>query len=779
MVFDKKLILLATLLVFSGFFVGALNCWEHSSETETICEAETDYNCIWKSDSWGSWCEELNCWSLWTQTDCDSGSDALNCLWKNSSTSNYGWCGMTSCWSYKNQSTCESTSDSLNCNWQSECYGWNSDVNCWSLTEGICGNTSGCYWGECHEMGCWNYNTNATCSANNGTNGRSCEWVADQWSSWCEETSCWDYGGSSSNESYCETNNGNMNCTWINNNYVYKSCEDPMCWHYDYTNSSDCEQNSYGLNCTWDGQYCMMYGCWNYNTEATCGVVSGCTWETSSGGASSGWCEQAQCWSFDSWNGGNQSICEVDSLANYNLSCAWGSISGTNATDGWCMTNLTTSCSSFTLEKDCMDTYFCWWQYVDWNNISAGGSCSDPQWGTGDYDTGGIFVEWNPGCYIFDMNSSDCVNVLGCNYTINNICNPISGHDNENTINTNGLNCTMINDSRLCNNIPALSTCCEWNNDTCQSKLGKSCWESVDKEQDELGITACGDVSMKATDASAADLCNQIAGSPLYMPCEWQNSSKSCVFKSEKVFGNESATLSKIDNKKNCQAAGGKWIKEWYCEGNMSIPSGRCEQKGDDEKNCDKSCFACEYKFDGTAHNSSQAAKTYCYSSKLGYCQFVEDSTAPNGFGFCNAKDEFKKGVASDCTTDCGSCTYTGNPNSATYATTSPATFDTCNTPECKCKNAKEFNNVSCKWVSDSSSNIGGYCVDKSEKTCSDSCNRCFVRTNCLQIGRSALNATGSCEWVDNSGVVSTDEDEGLCQKTGQVEEICWDAIDN
>ena len=31
-----------------------------------------------------------------------------------------------------------------------------------------------------------------------------------------------------------------------------------------------------------------------------------------------------------------------------------------------------------TNEKDCMDTYYCWWEYVDWNNVSAGGTCKDP-----------------------------------------------------------------------------------------------------------------------------------------------------------------------------------------------------------------------------------------------------------------------------------------------------------------------------------------------------------------------------------------------------------------
>lgn len=225
-----------------------------------------------------------------------------------------------------------------------------------------------------------------------------------------------------------------------------------------------------------------------------------------------------------------------------------------------------------------------------------------------------------------------------------------------------------------------------------------------------------------------------------------------------------------------------KWVQEWYCEGNRSIPAGRCEQKGSDEKSCDKACFACDYDFNGAAHNSSATAKKYCYDSKLGYCGFTNDTSAPNGFGYCRAKEQFVSGVAGDCKTSCGGCTYLGDYQSATYSGANPSlniptSFSNCNTPKCYCENAKEFGNVNCKWISDSASDIGGYCISSSEKTCADACDRCYSRTNCLEDGRKAFNASGSCSWSN-----SDSEMDGACTKIAGgdgVAEICWDGVDN
>jgi len=394
---------------------------------------------------------------------------------------------------------------------------------------------------------------------------------------------------------------------------------------------------------------------------------------------------------------------------------------------------------------------------------------------------------WNPGCYIFDMNSTDCEKIVGCDY-VGGFCVAVDDDDNAivnvtaDYINTNGLNCSMVNDSQMCNNIPAFSTCCEWSSGACSSKLGKSCWENADMEQQGLGITACDDVGVQTSTAGEGEiLCQQIAGYPLYMPCVWSNTTKTCNFKSTDIFGNRTQSFALIENKKNCEAANGKWIQEFYCEGNKSIPAGRCEQKGSDERNCDKACFACDYTFTGAAHNSSKVAKEYCYDSDLGYCEFKADASAPNGFGTCRAKSEFTGGSAGDCKSDCGSCTYYGNPNASAYSDARPdlsppipTTFDICNTPKCYCEYAKEYGNVACKWVADASStDIGGYCVDNTEKTCADSCDRCYTQDNCADVGRSAVNGTGSCEWSTSTSTCS--------KRTGSdgIAEICWDGVDN
>ena len=107
-------------LFFTISFVSSTNCWEYESETN----CDLDNTCTWKSDSWGSWCEQLNCWSLWTETDCTTTSvPNKECRWKDSSS--WGWCEQTSCWSFQgtDNATCEGNSEGLNCNWNNQCTG--------------------------------------------------------------------------------------------------------------------------------------------------------------------------------------------------------------------------------------------------------------------------------------------------------------------------------------------------------------------------------------------------------------------------------------------------------------------------------------------------------------------------------------------------------------------------------------------------------------------------------------------------------------------------------
>lgn len=127
------------------------------------------------------------------------------------------------------------------------------------------------------------------------------------------------------------------------------------------------------------------------------------------------------------------------------------------------------------------------------------------------------------------MNSSDCNNVLGCNHT-GSKCVSL---DNEygGNITANGLNCSYINSSTLCNNIPALSSCCSWQNRTCTSnKLSSSCRDQM--QTPPAGASFCEDYNSYTSQS----LCEQIAGSPWYMPCQWDNSTGRCGFKASDVL---------------------------------------------------------------------------------------------------------------------------------------------------------------------------------------------------------------------------------------------------
>ncbi|MBI5698001.1 MAG: hypothetical protein HZC29_05880, partial [Thaumarchaeota archaeon] len=260
-------------------------------------------------------------------------------------------------------------------------------------------------------------------------------------------------------------------------------------------------------------------------------------------------------------------------------------------------------------------------------------------------------------------------------------------------------------------------------------------------------------------------LCEQIAGSPWYMPCKWDNATSKCQFKASDVFGNESQSLTKIDNKKNCEAAGGKWITENYCEGNVSVPTGRCEYKFDDEDNCDKACFACELKDSSGSSVNSTNARTACEGSRLGYCEYSANANASNGIGYCKAKEQFKKGIAGNCDDTCGDCTFKGKPGSN----------DTTLRPSNYCVNSKaNLDGGGCKWVNDNSTVQGGYCVNKGEKTCEDACDKCKVQTDCSNTGRTSIaNQSGSCKWQGDSNT-------GSCvANIGEDVEICWDGVDN
>jgi len=505
----------------------------------------------------------------------------------------------------------------------------------------------------------------------------------------------------------------------------------------------------------------MEDGCWNYDkTDAnTCNAKSGCTW---SSWTSTGWCEELNCWSWDGMKGGTQTSCEANSTA-YNLNCMWSS-NGQGANDGWCSKDFsTTTCSNITTERACMDTMYCWWQYTNYNDVSSGGACQNPSWGAGTVtSTGGVTNEWNPGCYIFDNNQTECNGVFGCEYSENECLEVTAAGaflEYGTNITANGIKCEYINDSSMCANIAALSSCCGWQNGICsENRMSATCKSSID--------SSIGGGAVSCEDATSQTSCEELAASPLYWPCNWDNVTipAKCAFNADKVWGNRTQNLITIENEKTCEAAGGKWVTENYCEGNISVPAGRCEYKFDEETNCNKACFACEYKSDGSNHNTSAEAESACLGSTLGFCEFETNSTAPNSYGWCKAKSQFKSGVSEGCSaTNCGGCTFMGDPIAVlqqTNGTKSP-------------KEYCEQYSTSCKWLTDNTTITNGYCADIETKICEDACDRCTTQDKCSNNGRTSLTAgtSGSCKWQDGTST--------CVANTGEDVEVCWNGEDD
>src|SRR3989344_7200252 len=113
---------LFALLLFFLFYSSnaqAAECWTYSSNA--TCTSGN--GCIWKSDSWGSWCEQLSCWSLYSSSDCaDTAVPDKTCVWQNSSQNQF--CEQASCWIFSgtNSDSCTNNDYNLSCSWQGSCY---------------------------------------------------------------------------------------------------------------------------------------------------------------------------------------------------------------------------------------------------------------------------------------------------------------------------------------------------------------------------------------------------------------------------------------------------------------------------------------------------------------------------------------------------------------------------------------------------------------------------------------------------------------------------------
>ena len=715
-----------------NFMVATKEALDCSSLDQEQCEGH-DF-CYYRDMGEFSICEERECYDLMSQNECNNAKVLIgtSCDWDASVSSIDGWCERTNCFSLEGQGkdACESNGDGLACNYVSECSGRRAE--CWSEQDvDTCNSMEGCFWGRCEEKGCWNYWNKDSCEkeGNVGINGRTCVWNQD-WNS-CIEPSCWDLD----TKTNCQ--GSALGCLWDS---TYKQCSEKSCESYDFTDTTACEVTS-GLDCKFDvsTSRCDFIDCSSKN-EAQCGVAAGCSYKKVVGDVG-GTCRKFDCWDYE-----DLGSCEADG------DCVYDNIRKQ------CSRAEAKKCSGFVNEMNCLNTNYCFWDGVD---------CKDPE---GQFT--GIFDGWNPGCYIFD--STSCAKVSGCTYDSEaKSCITEVDHDNEDDINEDGVDCSFITDVDLCTGLTSLSTCCDWVGTGCAVSYDPIC--KTEKEELPFGIKDCLAVGAVTTDDNAAkNLCEQIKGSPWFAHCLWDGSTGKCEFDEASVFGDKTPSLAMIDNKDFCEYAAGTWVDDFYCEGTNKLPAGRCENKaGDDETNCNEKCFACEKDFDGKAHPSVSVAKEYCFDSDLGYCQFVEDSTAPNGFGYCNVKEEFKTGVASDCKSNCASCTYMGNPAASSVFDGNSKSYKVCNTPECYCTEASNYGQVSCKWVPDSDSSvIGGYCIDDSERTCWDDCSRCYDQIACVNDGKTVSGVSGLCQW---SGSI-----DGFCESSlGEKEEICWNGDDD
>lgn len=693
---------------FDKGFDGFSPCFDFDGN-QTGCDTMSE--CVWFSDPYcpeGQECEAV-----------DGGNDG----WCDPN--NFDWGMEYDCWSYDgNQTGCLNSVESLGwaCQWSDDPWymgpigagddGWcNPSMfgsgggmtigGCWDYwDQSSCDGSADagllCSWktssetGWCEEKGCWNYWDQSSCDGANSSEG--CEWNLEY--SYCYQESCWDLG----NESTCGSSG--LDCEW--KNYTYGDggqCEENGCWNRDWTNETYCEVKT---GCTWDENWCNMDGCWNYEQDQNdCETTSGldCTWRTDV----MGWCEEQRCWDFD----GNQTGCENDSVEG-GLSCQW------DVSSNLCFENFK-SCSENTNMFDCFGTGWCFW-----DGDSETGNCSNPNFDPIDF--------FNPGCWIFDMPSGaePCGNITTCNWTGTN-CDDLTAEDN------NGIQCVDINNSQLCNSIPMLSTCCSWNGTGCEDAPQTiACWDNM-QEPPEGGMF-CDDYNAKTSQT----ICEQIASSPWYMPCVWDNVSSKCGFAFDNFFGGD-ATDFKFDdlNSGNCVEAGGVWKSEQWTDANGNVQwDNWCEMNfGFGTDSCANSCWACEFQDNGTDWSSNLTARDACDNSPSG-CNFYEDSNAFNGRGWCDM-DWQKQG---NCEDNCWDCWDQG-----------------------QCGNS----NAGCKWFVDPWNDNTGWCDDKNIKTCEDDCFMCWDQNNCGQ-------SSASCTW---------NTDSWFCEPAGSGDggsfEVCFDGIDN
>jgi len=735
-------------------------CWNWMTSAQ--CGAHNSSNCVW--DTNGQYCYEEGCWSKGDSASCNAQS---NCEWENQ-----GWCFSLGCWNYNTEGDC---TDSDACAWDST-YDYCYEKGCWDYSENSsCQNNTKCDWegdenGYCFEAGCWN-----NYDAGNCTENSNCFWDTSNTAGWCQQGGCWDFYNT--DDCANATENSSLNCQWDSQ---WGNCIEQGCWAYQ--NDTNCAG---GTNCNWNTGFgwCYEEGCWDIYEEGLCTANSKCDWNSDwdycyekgcwdkdqggcEGNASCrwqqdewGWCEEVRCWNMFNetdcngtsntlglsclWNN-NWNVCEEAACwafdgneANCNNSGIAWTVHELNCTfqdDRWCEPNAGT-CDQYTNnEKGCMDTFYCFW---DWQT----NECKAPT----DFGGQGFAEEmeaFNPECWLFDTNWTAChYDVSICEYD-----NATNSCDNKGANTGEPVQCENITNRNLCTEITALSNCCKWRDNNCTTDYAdKSCHDNM-KEPPEGGMF-CEDWKSYTNE----DVCNQIMGSPWFMPCTWDG--EHCTFKFDDVVGT-GGDFFDIKTKNMCEQAGGEWLCENYCDDNGTavvdddVLRSECWcQAGKSKSNCMKSCWACDY--NGTASwPDSVTAEGACEDSKAN-CEFTVNTNAANGFGTCDFATATQTGGG--CDKSCTACNDI---------------VDDLQTKDPETKMACLQSQAACKWAQDLANLSQGKCMGQSGKTCSQSCFAC-TEAECEGYG---LQSAGACNW---------DDQESFCEPVNFDNEICFNEKDD
>jgi hypothetical protein len=677
-----------------------------------------DYSTCWEESSpqggTRASCNTAGC--LWASDDASDLSSNATDLYDPFCSTGY-CCFSNECWQYDrtNETYCEDSSETgLNCTWDSfmELYYPNGSfmqyggcMNNWSSGD----NT----WVGMSE-GCWQYDANkASCTS--AANAAKCSWSANSANEnpWCGVKSLSDAQGKNSLATLTD-----VGC-----------CEQKGCWNYDI-NETACigafEGNCIYENSTFGGGWCTTKWCGEITDETNCTYVQQqlympCTWDDSGDGS----CE-------DSYGGGG-----------------FGAYNDTDS---------------------CFDA-------GGWYNST--GSCVMPSGDDFGGGGGGFLFGGQATCWFADNQPNVCKNITGCIY-----CNDSGTHFNisgtSGTLNessacyqrtvgycqghqlndgelatgdiaTDNLNCTHIQIKSACKYGPLPN--CKWTNSSIT--IGAYC--SVGKSSEKKSappVPFCEHPDSK----NNYTMCLQLTQDYM-MPCSWENSTypvKNCTFNQEAVFGiGNDKDFELISSESACTASGGTWNTEYYVEDEILKQDSWCEITGffdidngggeGNKGNCDTSCWACEFQFNGSAWGNQADARTACEDSALGYCNWMNDTSSFNNFGWCDYPIEMEDAGSGDCNIDCEDC-------------------DFMNEPYGECLLSVANNGSGCKWVNDTLAGAGaGYCVDVSKKICDSDCFSCFDETACY--ASSIL-----CAW---------DSEFGLCSPQGYEGEICFDGVDN